>query len=71
MKENYKYVKLAKLKDIVETTIVQVASRQKSGYDYGSDIRTFEINDPVGYLFLIKGNWAPRGKEAESIKGHS
>ena len=66
IKEKYKFVKLAKLKDIVEITIMQAASRHKSGYDYGSDIRIFEINDPVGYLFLIKGNWAPSGKEAES-----
>ena len=51
IKENYKYVKLAKLKDIVETTIVQAASRQASGYDYGSDIRTFGINNRV-WLFL-------------------
>ena len=55
IKENYKYVKLAKLKDILETTIVQAASRQKSGYDYGSDIRTFEINDPVWLLVPHQG----------------
>ena len=47
--------KLAKLKDIVETNIVQAASNQKSGYDYGSHIRTFRVDDSVWLLVPRQG----------------
>ena len=47
--------KVTQIKDIVETTILQATSRQQSGYDYGSDITTFEINDPVWLLVPHQG----------------
>ena len=47
--------KLAKLKDIVETNIVQAASSQNSGYDYKSCIRISGVNDPVCLLVPCQG----------------
>ena len=60
--------KLAKLQDILETNIVQAASSQKSGYDYGSHIRTFEVNDPVWLLVPRQGKLASKWQGGWKVK---
>ena len=47
--------KLAKLQDMVEANIVQSANYQKTGYDHGTQIRTFAVNDPVWLLVPRQG----------------
>ena len=64
--------KLAKLQNMVETNIVQVASSQKSGYDYGSCVRTFEVDDPVWLLIPCQDKLSSKwqgGWKVKTLKG--
>ena len=56
------------MQDIVETNIVQAASSQKSGYDYGSHIRTFEVNDPVWLLVPRQGKLTSKWQGGWKVK---
>ena len=48
-------LKLAKLRDLVKTNIVQAATYQKAGYDHQTRYRTFTANDFVWLLIPQQG----------------
>ena len=54
---------------------MQAASSQKLGYNYGSCIKTFKVNDPVWLLFPHQekpgSKWQGGWTCSEGIKGYS
>ena len=61
-------VKLAKFQDIVENNIVQAASSQKLGYDYGSRIKRVGVNNPVWLLVLHQEKLGYKWKGGWTVK---
>ena len=61
-------LKLAKLRDLVETNIVQAAAYQKTGYDRQTMCRTFTANYPVWLLIPRQGKLSSKWQGGWTVK---
>ena len=61
-------LKLAKLRDLVETNIVQAATYQKTGYDQQTKHRTFKANDPVWLLIPRQGKLSSKWQGGWTVR---